>query len=102
MIQALKALLFAAAGFAATAAVAPSIGAAPAAPAEREAHAVPAQYYGGPAQYYGAPPWERCRRLRQRAQELEYRIAYAPPWERDRLQYRLGELRHELWVTCRW
>jgi len=95
MIQALKAFLFAAAACAAVAALPLSAEAAPAIPAEPHvALAMPAQY--------GPPPWQRCRWLRERARELEYRVAYAPPWERQRLEWRLGELRHELWAACRW
>jgi len=48
-----------------------------------------------------APGWERCRWLRHHARELEYRVAYAPPWERERLNSRLAETRHQLWGRCR-
>jgi len=51
------------------------------------------------AQY--PPGSERCHWLRHRARELEYRVAYAPPWERERLNFRLAGVRHELWESCR-
>jgi len=44
---------------------------------------------------------ERCYRLRERIRELEGRMAYAPPWERRRLEWRLNESRREWWRSCR-
>ena len=44
---------------------------------------------------------ERCHWLRERIQELEGRVYYAPPWERPRLEHRLFELREEFRATCR-
>lgn len=61
-----------------------------AAPVFRDVQTV--QHYGGR---------QRCRWLRQRARELEYRVAYAPPWERGRRRARLAEIRHQLWEHCR-
>src|SRR5437899_6577470 len=59
------------------------------------------QYYG-PGPYYGpGRDWQRCRWLRQRAREIEYRIGYAPPWDQPRLQQRLASVRQELWESCR-
>lgn len=49
---------------------------------------------------YAGP--ERCHWLRRHARELEYRIAYAPPWDQGRLHSRLAEIRHQLWEHCRW
>jgi len=50
-----------------------------------------------PAQGY----WERCRWLRERIRELEERVYSAPPWERQRIERRLGERRHEFRESCR-
>jgi hypothetical protein len=50
-----------------------------------------------PAQGY----WERCRWLRERIRELEGRLYSAPPWERQRIERRLWERRHEFRESCR-
>jgi hypothetical protein len=44
---------------------------------------------------------ERCHWLRERIREHEARLAYAPPWERRRMERRLFELREEFRGTCR-
>lgn len=44
---------------------------------------------------------ERCYRLRERIREVEARLAYAPPFERPRLERRLFELRGEFRGACR-
>ncbi|MBV9555278.1 MAG: hypothetical protein JO032_21060 [Alphaproteobacteria bacterium] len=51
----------------------------------------------------GPPDWQRrehCERLRERMHELRDRIPYAPPWERDRMQGRLFDLRERLRAEC--
>jgi hypothetical protein len=45
--------------------------------------------------------WQRCQWLRERIQELEGRIHYAPPWERPRIERRLWERRREFGESCR-
>jgi hypothetical protein len=44
---------------------------------------------------------EHCERLRDRLHEIRYRMQYAQPWERDRMEGRFHEirerLRHECW-----
>jgi len=44
---------------------------------------------------------EHCYRLRERIREVEARLAYAPPFERPRLERRLFELRGEFRGGCR-
>jgi hypothetical protein len=44
---------------------------------------------------------EHCYRLRERIREVEARLAYAPPFERPRLERRLFELRGEFRGACR-
>ncbi len=75
---------------------------------------VPAPGYAPayPAPGYGAPPPPTyggrreadyrayCDRLRYRARDLRDRIAYAPPWERDRLEQRLHDTRREFRSNC--
>src|SRR4051794_33189411 len=39
--------------------------------------------------------WEHCRYVRERIREAEARLAYAPPWERPRIERRLWEAREE-------
>src|SRR5215212_8828831 len=51
---------------------------------------VPAQGYGG-----------RCRELRERVRELEARMHYAPPYERQRLERRIYRAREEFRYSCR-
>ena len=51
---------------------------------------VPVQGYGG-----------RCRELRERIRELEARMYYAPPYERERLERRLYRAREEFRFECR-
>ena len=56
---------------------------------------------GGP----GRPEWadrrEDCERLRHAMHEIGERMQFAPPWERERMGFRLHEvrerLRHECW-----
>jgi hypothetical protein len=67
-----------------------------------------AQAPGGPPGYpapgYGSPPYgeerahrERCEHLGHEERELRERLAYTPYGEeRERMQYRLGELHHEV------
>ena len=45
--------------------------------------------------------FERCHWLRERIREVEERLAYAPPYERRRLERRLFERREEFRATCR-
>ena len=45
---------------------------------------------------------ERCHRLRERIGELEAHLAYAPPWERGRIERRLWERRREWQRSCRY
>jgi CVNH domain len=64
-----------------------------------------AQYAPGapyPAPGYAPPPgqgqgyWERCEHLRHEERELRERLAYVPYGEeRERLQYRLGQVHSE-------
>lgn len=57
-----------------------------------------------PAPGYGPPPYgderahrERCEHLGHEERELRERLAYTPyGQEREHLQYRLGELHHEV------
>jgi hypothetical protein len=83
--------------------------AAPAGPPQREAQApgYPGPGYapapGYPTPGYAPPPRgeehgyrERCEGLRHEERELRDRLAYAPYGpERERLQYRLGQVHHE-------
>lgn len=68
---------------------------------------IPAQWPG-----YGEPPGpgygregdgrrEHCWHLRERLREIRYRIEAAPYWERDRLGYRMHEVREQLRQECR-
>lgn len=59
---------------------------------------------GYPAPGYGPPPryseeqayWERCERLRYEEHEIRDRLAYTPYGEeRERLQFRLGQVHAE-------
>jgi hypothetical protein len=78
--------------------------AAPVPPPVREAQApgYPGPGYA-PAPGYAPPPRygeerryrERCEGLRHEEHELLDRLAYAPYGERERLQYRLGQVRAE-------
>src|SRR5438105_14982414 len=43
---------------------------------------------------------EHCGRMRERLQQIRYRMQYAPPWERDRLGTRLYEIRERLRHAC--
>ena len=50
--------------------------------------------------WQGGPGWspdqerrEDCWRLRNRAREIRDRMYYAPPWERERMEHRLWEIR---------
>ena len=45
--------------------------------------------------------WQRCHWLRERIQELEGRLHYAPPWERQRIERRLWERQEEFRASCR-
>ena len=45
--------------------------------------------------------WEHCRYVRERIREGEARLAYAPPWERPRIERRLWQAREEFRNTCR-
>ena len=87
--------MLAAAPLSAEAAASASHLAAPAAPV------VEAQY-SAPGPYYEGGRWRRCHWLRRRAEEVQYRLSSAPPWDHPRLHQRLASLRHELWETCRW
>lgn len=68
------------------------VSAAPAAPqgAPGFSSAIPVQGYGG-----------RCRELRERIREMEARLYYAPPYERERLERRLYRTREEFRYECR-
>ena len=57
----------------------------------------PAVYRVIPVQERG----ERCPWLRERIREVEARLAYAPPFERPRLERRVAELRGEFRGACR-
>ena len=86
-------------------------GGPPAAPTPREAQAAqyPAPGYAPPPAYtapgYGPPPHygddhgyrEHCQNLRHEEHELRNRLAYTPPYsrEREQLQYRLGQVHTE-------
>jgi hypothetical protein len=85
--------------------------AAPVQPSLREAQApvYPGQGYASPPGGYPAPGYappprygeehgyrERCEGLRHEERELRSRLAYTPYGEeRERLQYRLGQVHHE-------
>ena len=99
-----KTMLYAAFGFFALTAGLPSghAAVAPGHPGEPAMPVIAVQYYGPGPYYQGGGPWQRCRWLRRRAQEVEYRLGGAPPWDRPRLHQRLASLRQELWETCRW
>ena len=59
--------------------------------------------YGPPPPRYGDEQayWERCQRLRDEEREISERLAYTPYGEeRERLQYRLGQV-HEEGEQCR-
>jgi hypothetical protein len=45
-----------------------------------------------------------CWRMRERLRDIRDRAYYAPPWERDRLNFRASELRERLRQECwgRW
>ena len=43
---------------------------------------------------------EHCERMRDRLHQLRYRIQYAPPWERERIERRLYEIRQRLRTEC--
>ena len=58
----------------------------------------PAPGYGPPPPRYGGEQayWERCERLRHEEHEIRDRLAYTPYGEeRERLQYRLGQVHAE-------
>src|SRR3954447_6802513 len=78
--------------FGAAIAVSAPVSAAPAAPqsAPGFSSAIPVQGYGG-----------RCHELRERVRELEARLHYAPPYERERLERRLYRTREEFRYECR-
>ena len=45
--------------------------------------------------------WQRCERLRHWAHELRERLSYnLPPWERERAERRLWEVREQLRGNC--
>jgi hypothetical protein len=57
--------------------------------------------------WQGGPGWspdqerrEHCWRLRNRAREIRDRMYYAPPWERERMEHRLWEIRDRARGEC--
>src|SRR5580693_5444431 len=70
--------------------------------------AVPlSQGYTRPPGWQGGPGWspdqerrEDCWRLRNRAREIRDRMYYAPPWERERMEHRLWEIRDRARGEC--
>lgn len=60
-----------------------------------------AQWYGPQGPGYWEGRREHCERMRERLNELRYRVQYAPPWERERLEPRMYELRGRLRAECR-
>jgi hypothetical protein len=77
------------------------LGAVAAIPIAAEAH--PALPNPGPVMTNIVPAqWERCHWLRERIRELEYRLAYASYWERQHIEHRIWELRHQFRESCRW
>ena len=57
--------------------------------------------------WQGGPGWspdqerrEHCWRLRNRAREIRDRMYYAPPWERERMERHLWEIRERARGEC--
>ena len=57
--------------------------------------------------WQGGPGWspdqerrEHCWRLRNRAREIRDRMYYTPPWERERMEHRLWEIRDRARGEC--
>jgi hypothetical protein len=44
---------------------------------------------------------ERCKWLRRHTRDLEYRVANAAPWEREKQHFRLAAARHQERQSCR-
>ena len=59
-----------------------------------------AQWYGGPAYPPPDPGREHCDRLRQISDEIQYRMQFGSPWQRDRAGTRYYQIRERLRVEC--
>ena len=58
--------------------------------------------------WQGGPHWtpdqerrEHCWHLQNRAREIQDRMYYAPPWERERMERHLWEIRQQARGECR-
>jgi hypothetical protein len=63
-------------------------------------------WQSGPG-WQGGPGWgqdqerrEHCWRLRNRAREIRDRMYYAPPWERQRMERHLWDIRERARAEC--
>jgi hypothetical protein len=69
-------------------------------PALSPAKILEAQWYGGPAYPPPDPGREHCDRLRQISDEIQYRMQFGSPWQRDRAGTRYYQIRERLRVEC--